>query len=317
MTMNDTWGYAKNDQNWKSTADLVRKLCDIAHKGGNFLLNVGPTAEGEIPVPSVERLTQVGRWMKANGASIYGAGKSPWKRLSFEGCCTVKGHKLYLLVFNWPSDTLQLAGLRTEVKRARVLGGGERLAHTRTVPRPAAEGVAGSEPPVLVVAKPKRLDPMVTVVELTLSGPPEVVDVSPVQQPDSEGRLTLKAVDAEIHGENAQYEQGGGKDNIGFWTRREDWVSWTCKVARAGRYRVEVTYACPPDNEGSEYTVGLDSGAKVRGTVKATGSWSAFQSEPLGELELPAGRATIVVRPVSMPRGAVMNLQQVKLTPVK
>ena len=58
MTMNDHWGYNKHDQNWKSSATMIRKLIDIASKGGNYLLNVGPTAEGLIPEPSVERLAR-------------------------------------------------------------------------------------------------------------------------------------------------------------------------------------------------------------------------------------------------------------------
>ena len=70
MTMNNTWGYKKSDDNWKSAADLIRKLVDIASKGGNFLLNVGPTGEGEIPGTSVERLEAVGEWMKVNSRAI-------------------------------------------------------------------------------------------------------------------------------------------------------------------------------------------------------------------------------------------------------
>ncbi|HEX41295.1 MAG TPA: alpha-L-fucosidase, partial [Phycisphaerales bacterium] len=77
MTMNDTWGFKSYDENWKSTEDLLRKLADIASKGGNFLLNVGPTSEGLIPAASVERLAGMGRWMAANGESIYGTTASP------------------------------------------------------------------------------------------------------------------------------------------------------------------------------------------------------------------------------------------------
>ena len=84
MTMNDHWGYNKDDQNWKSSADMIRKLIDIASKGGNYLLNVGPTSEGLIPEPSVERLWEMGRWMKQNGQSIYGTtagARGPRRRL--------------------------------------------------------------------------------------------------------------------------------------------------------------------------------------------------------------------------------------------
>lgn len=71
MTMNDTWGYSKTDDNWKSAVTLIHNLVDIAAKGGNYLLNVGPTAEGLIPRPSVERLTEMGDWMDQNGEAIY------------------------------------------------------------------------------------------------------------------------------------------------------------------------------------------------------------------------------------------------------
>ncbi|HVN58009.1 MAG TPA: alpha-L-fucosidase [Bacteroidales bacterium] len=72
MTMNDTWGFKKSDTNWKSTATLVKNLVDIVSKGGNFLLNIGPTSEGLIPQASVERLGKMGEWLKINGEAIYG-----------------------------------------------------------------------------------------------------------------------------------------------------------------------------------------------------------------------------------------------------
>ncbi len=104
MTLNDTWGFKSYDTKWKSTETLVRNLVDIASKGGNYLLNVGPTAEGEIPAASVERLGGVGRWMTTNGEAIYGSSPSPFKeQLSF-GRATRKPGKLYLQVFDWPKD---------------------------------------------------------------------------------------------------------------------------------------------------------------------------------------------------------------------
>ncbi|MEY3349985.1 MAG: hypothetical protein RIQ50_96, partial [Bacteroidota bacterium] len=71
MTMNDTWGFKKSDTKWKSSETLIHNLIDIAAKGGNYLLNVGPTAEGVIPAASVERLSEMGDWLKVNGEAIY------------------------------------------------------------------------------------------------------------------------------------------------------------------------------------------------------------------------------------------------------
>jgi len=103
MTMNDTWGYKSKDNNWKSTKEIIQTLIDIVSKGGNYLLNVGPTSEGLVPQPSIERLAEVGKWMKINGEAIYGTTASPFSYLPW-GRCTQKGNKLYLHVFDWPKD---------------------------------------------------------------------------------------------------------------------------------------------------------------------------------------------------------------------
>ena len=85
MTMNDTWGFKSDDHNWKPLPKLIHNLVDIVSKGGNYLLNVGPTADGEIPPESVKLLQQVGAWMKVNGESIYGTHASPFRKLAGAG----------------------------------------------------------------------------------------------------------------------------------------------------------------------------------------------------------------------------------------
>ncbi|MHB0955338.1 MAG: alpha-L-fucosidase [Pirellulaceae bacterium] len=132
MTMNDTWGYRSDDQNWKSTESLIRNIIDTASKGGNYLLNVGPTAEGQIPQPSVERLAAIGAWMKKNGASIYGTQASPFAETPW-GRCTRKtlpdgNLRLYVHVFDWPSDgELTIPDVPGEPLQALVLDGGRKL----------------------------------------------------------------------------------------------------------------------------------------------------------------------------------------------
>lgn len=121
MTMNDTWGFKSGDTNWKSTTTLVRNLIDIASKGGNFLLNVGPTAEGLIPEPSVQRLREMGRWTKANGEAIYGTHASPFAQQLTWGRATTKPGKIYLHVFNWPNGRLSVPAVQGTVKRAHLL----------------------------------------------------------------------------------------------------------------------------------------------------------------------------------------------------
>ena len=307
MTINDTWGYAKNDTNWKPAEDLIRKLCDIASKGGNFLLNVGPTAEGEFPPEIVQRLAAIGRWMKVNGESIYGTTQSPFRKLPFDGRCTVKGNYLYLHVFKWPDEGLKLLGLETPVVEAYALNTRQKLSVQRS---------STPDGPVISISKPKALDPAATVIRLKLAAPPVVSQQAFAIQPDSSGVISLRARDAQIHGETARYEEGGGRDNIGFWTNPRDYVTWLCRVPRSGRYKVEVTYACPPQNAGSRYSVGVEGGPTISGVVGATGSWTDFRTETIGELSLTPGRHTIAVRIISMPQGAAMNLREVRLTPL-
>jgi alpha-L-fucosidase len=102
-TINDTWGFKSYDYNWKSVADLVHKLVDIVSKGGNYLLNVGPTAEGVIPQPSVDRLLAMGEWLQVNGEAVYGTTPGPIQGV--EWCrSTAKPGVVYLHVFDWPED---------------------------------------------------------------------------------------------------------------------------------------------------------------------------------------------------------------------
>ena len=100
---------------------MIRKLADIASKGGNFLLNVGPTPEGLIPRASVQRLRDMGEWMAVNSESIYGTMASPIGRPDW-GRCTAKGQKLYLHVFDWPTNgTLVVPLARADVKKVYLL----------------------------------------------------------------------------------------------------------------------------------------------------------------------------------------------------
>jgi alpha-L-fucosidase len=121
MTMNDTWGFKSFDDGWKDTRTLVRTMIDAASKGGNFLLNVGPTSAGEIPPESVARLREMGKWMRDNGESIYATSASPVAAPAW-GRYTSKTGRIYAHVFDWPKDhRLALTGLAAAPKAAYLL----------------------------------------------------------------------------------------------------------------------------------------------------------------------------------------------------
>ena len=128
MTMNDSWGYHRADDAWKTPKQIVRNLITCAHDGGNYLLNIGPKADGSIPEESVAILSTVGRWMDKNGVSIYEAEVCQPRR-SRNGSFTRRGRQLYFHVHFWPGgDGLAFAGLRTKVTSARLLATGQTVA---------------------------------------------------------------------------------------------------------------------------------------------------------------------------------------------
>jgi alpha-L-fucosidase len=177
-TINHTWGFRKDDQDWKSPGEVTFKLVDIVSKGGNYLLNVGPTAEGMIPPGSQETLRTVGRWLKVNGEAVYDAGPTPWGdelgEPSAKGTKDLRGNplalphnewrvttrpgKLYFIFFQEPRVPFELPPLKNAVKRAY------RLADAEPVEVKVENGR-----PQLVVARPIH-DPMATVVVVEIEG---------------------------------------------------------------------------------------------------------------------------------------------------
>ncbi|MCX6924405.1 MAG: alpha-L-fucosidase [Verrucomicrobia bacterium] len=167
MTMNTTWGYSDHDNAWKSSETLIRNLVDIASKGGNYLLNIGPKGDGSVPQESVQSLRAIGDWMKINGEAIYATTASPFAKLDW-GRCTLKrlpdgNSRLYLHIFNWPKDgQLTLPGLANRPLQARLLASGKILK-------------TSAAPAVVTITLPDSMpDKIATVVALGVEGAPRV-----------------------------------------------------------------------------------------------------------------------------------------------
>jgi len=183
-TINHTWGYRTDDTDWKSPGQITFKLVDIVSKGGNYLLNVGPTAEGLIPQASQDILRTVGKWLQVNGEAVYGAGPTPFGEElgepSARGAKDIRGDalvyqqiqwrvttkpgKLYFTFFDEPRAPFQLPQMRNAAKRAYRLADGApvemKTENGRTalnVPRPILDPMATV---VVVEYEGNKVDPI-------------------------------------------------------------------------------------------------------------------------------------------------------------
>ena len=160
MTLNTTWGYSDHDHAWKSETNLIRNLVDIASKGGNYLLNIGPKGDGSLTPETLKLFHAIGAWMKVNGESIYGTTASPFAKLDW-GRATQRGNVIYLHVFDWLKDGKLVVPLKNKVKEARLLTGKKLKALT---------GDTG-----LTIGLPKSApDKNVSVIKLTLDDKPVI-----------------------------------------------------------------------------------------------------------------------------------------------
>jgi alpha-L-fucosidase len=175
MTMNDTWGYKSYDMNFKSTETLLRNLIDIASKGGNYLLNIGPDSKGDVPPPEVERLHAVGKWLSVNGEAIYGtqptlfgpeAGSFSTTEKDGEGKpkfvpawkwrSTTKADTIYIELFSWPNGSFHLD------KTPRIVTSAYLLADPKHKPLPIKQTATGID----IQLPTAPLDPIATVLVL-------------------------------------------------------------------------------------------------------------------------------------------------------
>jgi alpha-L-fucosidase len=289
QTLNETWGYSRSDNNWKSPDEIIRRLVTIVSKGGNYLLNVGPTGQGIIPDPSVEILNAVGDWMQRNSESIYGTAPSPFPYELPWGYCTRKGSRLFLHVFDWPENgRLSLSGLNNEIHSANSLLDPE-----------VALSVHRDETGVVTIGLPAEPpDAINSVLVLEIAGDPEV-DPYVVEQ-DEDGTVLLDYLSASTSG-NAQkrFNRRGesGHFHISKMQTPEDFVEWHVEVNTPGKYHVDITYAARPGWEDARYLVEMGR-ERIEGSVLSTEGWYEYKTERIGQLEITsAGRAVVKIYP--------------------
>lgn len=163
MTLNNSWGYNEADQEWKTPKQVIQNLARCASGGGNFLLNVGPRADGTIPSESERILRQVGAWLQVNGGSIYGTQRSPF--FTSTGVTTLKGNTLFVHVFRWPGRELVVPRILNRVRSVHMMHDGQPVAFTQKKDRLFLEKLPARAP-----------DELDTVIVVELEGEPRALD---------------------------------------------------------------------------------------------------------------------------------------------
>jgi alpha-L-fucosidase len=300
--LNETWGYSKYDTNWKRPEEIIRRLVEIVSKGGNYLLNVGPTGEGVIPQPSVTILRKVGDWVAQNGESIYGTSASPFSETPWGGC-TLKENKLYLHIFHWPADgKLVIRGLLNPINRAYPL-----VDKTQTLSMEQEEGKT------LVFVPSEPIDPACSVIVLDIQGS---LDVAPpvVEQLDS-GEIPLDYVKAITHGKTVKRFNRKGAFHISKWRDPNDSISWHFNIETPGTFDVEITYSAKEEWGGCPYSVTLGE-QRLQASVRATGDWYDYKTINIGRLDIQEpGSHQLVIRPESQADHYLMYFKGIRLIP--
>jgi len=289
MTMNHTWGYKSYDEDWKSTEDLLHKLIDIASKGGNFLLNIGPKPDGTIPQASIDRLAEIGSWMNINSESIYGTAASPFRR-PWWGRCTRKelengDTRLYLQVFDWPEDKYLFVPVNNQAVQCYSLSGNEEMFEVEK----AEEGL-------VVRLTGEAADEISTVVVLDIKGSPDVPNQNITQ--NETGALILSPEQSDL--ENRGYVSSNHAKLIRdtelsyiTWKETRTWMEWPLEISADNVFDIYVTIATTSADNRIIIEVGEE---KKEFQLPDTKGLDSFQEVRIGTINIPGGTSTLTVK---------------------
>ena len=306
MTMNDTWGYKVNDKNWKSSQRLIQMLSDIASKGGNLLLNIGPRADGSIPQESIERLEAIARWMEVNSQAIHATEASPFPRRLTWGRITQKtgekgGTTLYVHVWNWPADGKILLPTLKELPTSGVmLKGGATVTAERS-----ADGIVLHLPGTAT-------DPDVSVARLEFPGALTITQ-EPCNTPAADGSITCPALDADPHGAvggNIRVEGSGATAYLTDWQQQDYRVEYHLKTGKVSKWNITAEIAAP---QATKLNIRVGTVTQTI-DIPATGEGMTWKTIPLGSIELPVEETVLELKPTP-DQWKPIHVRTLKLTP--
>ena len=317
-THNDSWGYIEHDMNFKTSKEIIQLLANVASKGGNLMLNVGPDGKGNIPFYSIKYLKETGRWLAVNGESIYGTTygfipAQPW------GVTTAKPGKLFLHVLNKPQNgKLLVPGFTNQVSHVYALDGKRKLNFKR------------NDKDIVIDIPSSAGETANSVLVIEYSGAPPAYDVtSPVTVSQQYKTNNVDAIFSTNSGK-AQTASLGYSHYFGDWKHAtcvtsmatpDDAATFQIRITDPGDYKVILEYACPPANAGQEASLEM-AGKKyffktLRTSEYSNGAPLLFIQHPVTITGIErAGVYDITIRPDQKGR-ELFKLKTVILEPVK
>jgi alpha-L-fucosidase len=267
---NDSWGYAWYDENWKSPKSILERLISTVARGGTYMLNVGPKADGTIPERTVRSLEASGKWIANYPQVIYGVDPSPWQHALPWGDVTRKDNSLFLSVYKWPADgKLYLPGLNNEISSLHLLKDNSKseISFTR------------DEQCIIINLPLKEPEDFVSVIEMGIMGEPDV-DQHHALDPDLSSEITTHFADTV----NCRTQRKRWMEKFGEWKlvhNIHQWdpgskAIWAINVIEPGDYLVELTYS---GSGRLVWSVESDEGDKVQNQQNSS---HIFTSYPMG-----------------------------------
>lgn len=233
------WGFSRFDSEWKSPEYIVRTLVSTVARGGTFMFNIGPDARGRIPEEAQMTLRKSGEWVHRYPQAVYGAEASPWGHALPWGDAVRHGEKIYMVVYDWPSDgRLWVPGIKGQVKSARLLAGA-------SMPKAKALKYRNEGEWIGIAVPVQAPDPVASVIELTLDADASI-DQTLAAAPNCAAELPVALAQAE----GCSIEDKAWMVKFGEWKFKtvaqgmnaDSKVSWNLNVKEPGFYQVDVEY---------------------------------------------------------------------------
>jgi alpha-L-fucosidase len=304
-TTNESYGYSKFDLSHKPVSFFVQLLAKAASKGGNLLMNIGPKGDGTFDIKDINILQGIGRWMQQNGESIYGTTASS---LPFQnwGVSTMKGNKMYLHIFNYPSDgKLHVGGLVSTPSQIRFLSSSSSNLKTERT----------NSKDIVIHLPLQAPDKMNTVIVLDFNAKPETDSIGYISPNIPLTRLL--AFDATQHGKGFNF--GDGKTDkfyVGNWKKNDQYLSWQFRIDATTSYQALIKYVAD-ENSGGSYIISVDGNTIAKKDVFPTDKNAKPITDNAGTFTLQPGIHELKITAENISKQELMKLLEVQLVTSK